>query len=151
MRWGVTVYGHPVSWDSAYRTGLIPVSRKIAGRRVPVLNPDGTPKLIHRPRLTEEADQWKIDVITQVKPAIPSGWHPEGQIRVTIELFLLHDMDCDNATKLIFDGVQRAAKARGLKLDDMQFIPCYQPKVFVTSRMDAKTILTFDDEIGRHR
>ena len=137
MRWSVTIPGQPVSWDGAYRTGKMPV--KSAGR--PVFLPDGTPKMIHRPVLTAEAETWKNTVHLLVQAARPSRWAPAGQIRLLVELHLVRDMDDDNAMKLARDA---AAKAIGH--DDINFLVCTLSKEAGLPLRDARVVLTFDDE-----
>lgn len=141
MRWSVTIPGQPVSWDAAYRTGLIPVRRKIAGQRVSVLNDDGSRKMIHRPMLTAEAEQWKMDVYRLCTVAKPSRWRPEGQIRVEVVLRLVHDMDDDNAMKLARDAL-----ASAIEHDDINFLMTTKSKSSGYLLRDACVILTIDDD-----
>jgi len=129
VKWSVEIFGQPVSWDDAYRTG-----RRELG--------DG--RIIHRPILTDRASKYRDDCVTQIQPRIPSGWMPTGQVRVFVHLFLLNDIDCDNATKLVFDAVERAV---GKPFNDRQLVPCYAPKEIVHDRQEARVILTFDDAI----
>ena len=157
MRWSVTIPGHPVSWDRAYRTAKMPISR----RGVPVLNEDMTPRLIHRPVLAPTAEIWKQNVQLLVQNAIPRRWQPSGQIRLLVELHLAEDMDDDNALKLARDAASRAivdhlmrtgaepkdARRRG---DDMNFLVCTLSKEVVPLR-DARVVLTFDDDISHPR
>ena len=143
MRWSVTIPGQPVSWDAAYITGKMPVKR----RGVPVLNGDGSPKMIHRPVLSREASQYRDDVQFLVQPARPSKFRPTGQIRVIVDLYLTDDIDCDNATKLVFDGVERAF---GKPFNDRQILPCYRVKELVDHVRDARVELTFDDDPRSH-
>lgn len=141
MRWSVTIPGQPVSWDAAYRTGLIPVRRKVAGQRVAVLNPDGSKKMIHRPMLTAEAEQWKLDVYRLCTVAKPSHWRPEGQIRIEVVLRLAHDMDDDNAMKLARDAL-----ASAIDHDDINFLMTTKSKSSGYLLRDACVILTIDDD-----
>jgi hypothetical protein len=142
MRWSVTIPGQPVSWDDAYITGKMPVKR----RGVPVLNNDGSQKMIHRPILTDEARTWRDDVQLLVQNARPSRFKPTRQIRVVIDLYLSNDIDCDNATKLVFDGIERAFDK---PFNDRQILPCYRRKEIVDER-HARVELTFDDDPNAH-
>ena len=137
MRWSVTIPGQPVSWDAAYRTGL----RMVVHGGKPVLRPDGTAKLIHRPVLTPEAKQWKRDVQLLAQAARPSNWHPRGQIRVLVELRLVNDMDDDNAMKLARDALHEA-----IGYDDIHFLMCTVSKKAGVSLRDACIKLTIDDD-----
>lgn len=135
MRWSVVIPGQPVSWDAAYRIGKMPVRRKDG----PVFNADGSRKFIHRPVKVDEAQVYQDTVQLLVQNACPSGWRPKGQVRVYVEMWLGEDIDCDNATKLLFDA---AAKAIGC--NDRQFIPCYW-KATGQNREAQGVRLIFDD------
>ena len=137
MKWSVVIPGQPVSWDAAYPIGKMPVRRKTG----PVLNEDGSQKMIHRPVKSIAAKVYQDDVIRLVTAAKPSGWVPTGQVRVAVSLHLAADIDCDNATKLVFDG---AATAIGC--DDKLFLPCYLRKEIGLDPFKAFVRLTFDDE-----
>jgi hypothetical protein len=141
VRWSVTIPGQPVSWDTAYRMGRMPVKR----RGVAVLNADGAQKTIHRPVMTDAGAIWKRDVQLLVQSAKPSKFKPTGQIRVIVDLYLSHDMDDDNAMKLTRDA---AAKALGL--DDIQFLVCTRTKEIVSDHRHARVELTFDDNPRSH-
>jgi hypothetical protein len=134
----VELPGQPVSWDAAYPIGKMPVNRKSG----PVLNADGTRKFIHRPVKSDEAKIYQEGVQTLVQTAKPSGWLPTEQLRVEVYLYLSEDIDCDNATKLVFDA---AAKAIGC--NDRLFVPCYARKIIGLPRWDAKVRLVFDDQV----
>lgn len=140
VRWSVTIPGQPVSWDAAYVIGKMLVKR---GGAV-VHHPDGRPKVIHRPVMTKEGQQWKDDVQLLVQTAKPSKWKPVGQIRLIVDLYLSSDMDDDNAMKLTRDA---AAKAMGI--DDMRFLSCTRTKEIVDGH-HARVELTFDDDPQAH-
>ena len=141
MRWDVWLPGQPVSWDSAYPMGKMPVRRKSG----PVLNADGSQKMIHRPVKSDAAKVYQEGVQTIVQNAKPSGWLPNEQVRVLVDLYLMEDIDCDNATKLVFDA---AAKAIGC--NDRLFLPCYRLKTPGVSFSKAGVRLTFDDDERSH-
>lgn len=143
MRWDVQIPGQPVSWDAAYITGKMPVKR----RGVPVLDDEGNQKTIHRPILTKEAAAWRDTVQYIVQVTKPSKFKPTGQIRVIVDLFLSADLDCDNSTKLVFDGVERAF---GKPFNDRQILPCYRTKEIVENPNHACVVLTFDDDPRSH-
>jgi len=142
VSWTVTIPGQPVSWDAAYRTGYVPVRRKVAGQRVPIYGADGRPKVIHRPVLTTEAEQWKSDVYRLCVNAKPSRWVPTGQLRIEAELRLVHDMDDDNALKLARDAL-----ASAIGYDDIHFLVTTKSKVAGYQLRDACVILTIS-EVG---
>lgn len=130
------VPGSPVSWDAAYRTGKVYLKADASGAR----------RSIHRPVKTDEAAQYQNDVVLLTKVARPSLWAtPTDQTRVRVELYLVNDIDCDNATKLAFDA---AAKAIGC--NDKLFVPCYARKVVGVRPQDARVVLTFDDDLDVH-
>jgi len=137
MQWSVTIPGQPVSWDAAYRTGRMPVKR---GGRL-VLNEDLTPRYINRPVLTDDARVWKETVFTLARLAKPSGWKPEGQIRVLFDLRLAEDMDDDNACKLARDAL-----AEAIGHDDRHFLACTRSKTVGRSLYAACVIITVDTD-----
>jgi len=141
MRWDVWLPGQPVSWDAAYPIGRMPVNRKSG----PVYNADGSRKFIHRPVKSDDAKVYQEGVQIIVQTAKPSGWLPVEQVRVLVDLYLMEDIDCDNATKLLFDA---AAKAIGC--NDKLFVPCYAPKVIGVPFSAAGVLLTFDEDLGAH-
>jgi hypothetical protein len=142
VRWDVWLPGQPVSWDSAYPMGKMPVRRKSG----PVLNADGSQKMIHRPVKSDAAKVYQEGVQTIVQAAKPSRWLPTEQVRVFVDLYLMEDIDCDNATKLVFDA---AAKAIGC--NDRLFLPCYRIKIAgYPDRGQVGIRLTFDDDAGTH-
>lgn len=140
MRWGVTIPGQPISTNHAYRTGRMNVSRK----GTPVLNADGTPKVIHRPVKTPEAQQYHDDVLLLARNAKPSRWEPVGQIRVVIDLFLTRDMDADGCLKVLLDGL-----ADGIGVNDKMFLPTVRSKEAGVPLRDARVVLTIDDDTSR--
>lgn len=125
MRWSVTIPGQPVSWDHAYKTGRVPARGGV---------------MIHRPVKTEKASTYQQDAQLIVQAAAPSGWAPPGRVRMIVDLFLAHDMDDDNAMKLLRDAVQRATG-----VDDMKFLSCTRRKEVVDDPRDARIVLTFED------
>jgi hypothetical protein len=135
MTWSVTIPGQPISWDAAYRTMKLPVRRRTG----PVLNEDGSQRMIHRPGKTDEAAQYQRDAQLVIQAAAPSGWAPQGQVRMVVDLYLSHDMDDDNALKLVRDAVQKATG-----VDDIRFLSCTRKKEIVSER-DARIVLTFVD------
>lgn len=136
MKWRVTIPGQPVSWDDAYRTMKMPVRRKTG----PVLNDDGSQKMIHRPGKTDAAAAYQRDAQLIIQTAAPSGWNPPGQVRMVVDLYLSHDMDDDNAMKLLRDAVQKATG-----VDDMRFLACTRRKEVVDDPYQARIVLTFED------
>jgi hypothetical protein len=134
-KWSVTVPGQPVSWDAAYKT----MRRPVVGRKGPVLNADGSQKMIHRPGKTDEAAEYQRGAQLVIQAAAPSGWSPPGQVRMVVDLYLSHDMDDDNAMKLLRDTVQKATG-----VDDMRFLACTRRKEIVSAN-DARIVLTFED------
>jgi len=139
MRWSVTIPGQPVSWDAAYTTGRMPVRRK----GVQVYNTAGEAKYINRPIKTDAAAQYQRDVQLIVQAAKPSGWHPEGQIRLTVDMILSHDMDDDNALKLARD-----AFARAIDYDDIHFLVCTRSKEVSDDPRLTSITITVDDNTG---
>ena len=131
MSWSVTVPGQPVSWDHAYITGRVPVRT----------TPEGGGKIfVHRPVKTSKAARYQQDAQYIIQAAVPTGWKPTGQVRMIVDLYLVHDMDDDNALKLVRDAVQRATG-----VDDIKYLSCTRLKEVVSDPRDARIVLTFDD------
>lgn len=131
MTWSVTIPGQPVSWDHAYKTGKVP--GRFVGR-------DGEKLMIHRPVKTDKAAQYQRDAQLIVQAAAPSGWNPPGQVRMIVDLYLVDDMDDDNALKLLRDAVQKATG-----VDDMKYLSCTRTKEVVDDPRTARIVLTFVD------
>ena len=132
----MTIPGQPVSWDAAYPIGKMPVRRKTG----PVLNEDGSQKMIHRPVKSDAAKVYQQDAQLIIQAAAPSRWSPPGQVRMFVDLYLINDMDDDNALKLLRDTVQRATG-----VDDMRFLSCTRRKEVVSDPREARVVLTFED------
>lgn len=64
-------------------------------------------------------EQYQNDVVFLCRAARPSGWRPEGQIRIEFEFHLGRDADCDNLIKALQDAV-----AMALGINDRNFLPC---------------------------
>ena len=136
MSWSFTVPGQPVTTNHAYRTGKMPVKR--GGRQV--MNADMTPKVIHRPVLTDEGKTWRDAVQTIAQISKPSRWRPSGQLRVIIDLRLADAQDADGSLKLILDGLKRA-----IDYDDKHFLPCVRSMESGRPLRDACVIVTVED------
>lgn len=130
MTWSVTIPGQPISWDHAYKTGRTPARNTRSGERL----------WIHRPVKTDKAATYQQDAQLIIQAAAPSRWSPPGQVRMFVDLYLAHDMDDDNALKLIRDAVQRATG-----VDDMRFLSCTRRKEVVSDPREARVVLTFED------
>jgi len=108
VSWKVTIPGQPPSSNHAYK-----VVRIKRGGGVP----------FHTLAKTAEATAYQQGVRLIVAAAKPSGWRPEGQIRLRYRLFLDRDIDCDNVSKILNDAI-----ARALDVNDKIFLPCYEHK-----------------------
>jgi hypothetical protein len=137
VRWYCTVPGRPVSLNKAYRTALVPVKRK----GVPVLLPDGTPKLIHRPILTPEAERWRDACQMLMQAARPSAFRPvqPARIRVRWTFYVTTLIDSDNLEKLPADGLKRA-----IDYDDRYFNQCVQDVIVVSDPREARVEMVVD-------
>lgn len=101
VTWSVTIPGQPPSWNHLYirRRGTSGLA-KAAG-----------------------VETFQTNVVYLVRSARPSGWRPEGFVRVNYRLFLKRDIDADNILKALNDAI-----ARALGTDDRYFLPCVQSK-----------------------
>jgi hypothetical protein len=112
----VTVPGQPPSVNHLYET----VFRT---------RPDGT-RYKGRKR-SDDANNYARDVWGSVRAARPRGWiAPRYQAReglglifIDVYLYLLHEADADNLSKILCDGIKLA-----LNCDDKQFLIRFQHK-----------------------
>jgi len=76
-------------------------------------------------------------VVLLARQARPSGYRPDGQIRVTYSFYLKRDADCDNLIKAIQDSL-----AIALDINDKMFLPCTLHKS--TGHLLPHTIITVE-------
>jgi len=86
-------------------------------------------------------ESYQLGVVYLVREARPSGWRPEGQIRLRYELLLKRDIDADNVLKALNDAI-----AKALGTDDRYFLPCIETKI-----VDGRFSPRIDIEIGNVR
>lgn len=122
--WTFTVPGQPPSVNHGYRivkqfrkNGTIPF-RTIA--------------------LTPEAVAYKEYAMLIVRAAKPSGWIPEGQIRLSYRIYLASRQDADNSLKFLNDAI-----AAALNVNDDRFLPCVMSKEIVPAK-DARVEVTIE-------
>lgn len=115
MTWSFTVEGQPVSWNAAYRIGLI--NRTGRGGRLR-LGRGG--EVIERRTIikTDEAKAYTELAAWRAKAACPPGWRPTGLVVIEFTYYLGADIDCDNVMKLIDDGIEDATG-----VNDRWFLP----------------------------
>ena len=137
MRWRVTIPGNAVSLDSAYRTGRMAVFR----RGVPVLNEDGTRKMIHRPVLDSKAERWRDDCQLLMQNAMPRSFQPTEKIRIRWKFYLTRIIDSDNLIKLPSDALQRATG-----INDSRFLHCIEDVIVVSDPREARVEVVIDSD-----
>lgn len=114
--WECVIQGQVISWNEAYR-----VARKTGVAK------NGRSYEHHGIFKTDEAAQFQLDCIRQIKPQVPSGWKPEGLfIRMTYGFYLVNDMDASNCLKLVED-----AFAKAVGINDRWYLPCVEGKWIV--------------------
>ena len=111
MSWKVTIPGQPPSVNHGYR-----IIQQFRRGKVPY-------KTIG---LTPEVTAYKEYAYLITKTAKPSGWAPEGQIRIQYRLFLANRQDADNSLKFLNDAI-----ASALNVNDDRFLPCVISKEIV--------------------
>lgn len=102
MAWTATVYGQPPSVNHIYT--------RVRGH---------WDRMAKVPRVAT----YQAGVVPVIRTAKPSGWRPEGQIRITYDFFLVRDADCDNMLKILNDAISVA-----LDINDRMFLPCVRSK-----------------------
>ena len=130
MRFFVSIPGQPVSVDHAYKTGSVWIVDRSGNRRS-----------VRRPIITDEAVAWRDTVLTLVRLAKPSKWKAEGQIRISIGLYLSRNIDDDNTLKLIYDGI-----AAALDRNDRDFVHCVIHKESGLKLKDAHVELEINSD-----
>lgn len=125
MIWSVTLPGQPPTLNSLYTV----VPRKAKDGR----SYTGIGK-------SREARRWHDDMLNVIRSACPSRWAPTGQIRLSIRLFLTHDIDADNVLKVLSDAIQKATE-----VNDKLFLPCVISKEIVDLN-HARVEVTLDDD-----
>jgi len=108
MTWGFTLWGQPPSVNRMYEPAW-----KTAN--------DG--RMYKGKRLSDVAAKYRDDAVLIIQAAKPSGWAPEGQVRIYWAFYLNNETDCDNAMKLIHDAIQKATG-----IDDKRYLPCVLSK-----------------------
>lgn len=84
MSWSFVIPGHPPSVNKIYR-----------------LTPTGLSK-----RAVVVEYQTKAALV--IRSARPSGWAPEGFIRIVVSIFVTRHVDSDNILKTLMDAIQQA-------------------------------------------
>lgn len=111
--WSVDLPGQPSSGNE-----LEVVSRFRRGRDGSNIRYSGIQK-------RDEVKAYQAGIIPIIKVAKPSRWAPPpGLIRVTYDLYLARDMDCDNISKVVGDALKVA-----IQIDDKMFMPTFRSKV----------------------
>lgn len=108
MSWRFVLHGQPPSVNHLYENAwkVDRGGREYKGRR-----------------LTDVAVKYRDDAILVIRSARPSRWAPEGQVRILWDIFLAHDIDCDNAMKVVHDAIQKATE-----INDSRYLPCVMSK-----------------------
>lgn len=115
MRWGFVVEGQPVSWNSAYRVGMVRRTGRGGRLRLDALGRPVDKRTIVK---TDEAKAY-VDLVTyRARRAVPRDWSPIGLVVIELYYYLGRDVDCDNVMKLVDDGIQAATG-----VNDQWFLP----------------------------
>ncbi len=128
MRWTFEVEGQPVSWNAAYRIGVV---GRPGGR--------GTFRTIIK---TDEAEAYTDLATVRCREAKPSGWQMPVDRLVIIEyrLHLGRHMDADNILKLTNDGI-----AAALGVNDKWFLPRVMSSEWGLRADQRRVEITVDD------
>lgn len=118
MSWQVTIPGQAMSVNHIY---------------VPVWRFDRRGRRFRARALSNDAQAYFDSAVYLIKAAKPSGWSPEGQIRVVFDLYLQRDLDCDNAMKLVSDAIEAATR-----INDSRFLHCTRSKTTGLSLSQAR-------------
>jgi Holliday junction resolvase RusA-like endonuclease len=72
----------------------------------------------------QAVQDYQDGIIPLIRVAKPSRWAPAGLLRLTYDLYLARDMDCDNISKTVGDAIKVA-----IQIDDKLFMPTFRTKV----------------------
>lgn len=100
--------GEPPSWNHAYRDVIIKTK---AGKS-------------YRTRAkTPAATAYQVLTTLRTKEAMPPGWTPSEQLRISYAFYFKRARDADNSLKMLNDAI-----AKGLGVNDSRFLPCVRSK-----------------------
>jgi Holliday junction resolvase RusA-like endonuclease len=125
VRWGFTIPGQPPSWNHSYQItkrytrGSVPYST--LSKKEVVVDYQRSARLI-------------------IRSARPSGWGPEGMVRVYYTFWLARDIDCDNILKAVNDAL-----ASAIGCDDSVFLPCVIWKTIGVPKTEARIEVAVED------
>lgn len=72
----------------------------------------------------QTVQDYQDGIIPLIRVAKPSRWVPTGLLRLTYDLYLSRDVDCDNISKTVGDAIKVA-----IQIDDKLFMPTFRTKV----------------------
>jgi Holliday junction resolvase RusA-like endonuclease len=84
-------------------------------------------------------EDWQTKVAQIVRVARPSGWAPQGQVRLVFDFHLNREADLDNLFKALLDAI-----AAALGVNDRIFLPCARSKTKVATA-DERIVITVSD------
>lgn len=131
MKWRVVVYGQPPTTNKMYSAKMRSIWRD--GVRFNV------PQMVKNPKV----EKYQNDAILQIQSARPSGWRPDGFIRLRFWLYLSTNIDADNTLKALTDAIQTA-----IKVNDSWFLPCVESKEWGLHPRDARVEIELEDIPG---
>lgn len=100
--------GEPPSWNHSYRDVVIKTK---AGRS-------------YRTRAkTPAATAYQVLTTLMAREAVPPGWEPADQLRISYAFYFSRARDADNALKMLNDAI-----AKGIGVNDSRFLPCVRSK-----------------------
>lgn len=130
MSWSFVIPGQPPSWNKSYH-----IVTQYRRRR------DGGNQGYSTLAKVQTVIDYQNRAIPLIRSARPSHWAPEGQIRVIWDIYLGHDVDCDNLMKCVHDAIETATN-----INDGRFLPCARSKTIGVSPREARIEITIVDE-----
>ena len=129
MSWGFEIPGQPLSWNQAYRVGVI--NRRAYNRAS------------HQVRTiikTDEAVAYTRLAAAKAAEARPSRWAPSDLVVVEFYYYLGRDIDCDNVMKLVNDGIEAATG-----VNDKWYLPRAMSKVTGLRPSERRVLVRIED------
>jgi Holliday junction resolvase RusA-like endonuclease len=100
---------------------------------------DGSKQSFSTLAKTQSLVDYQSKMVLIVRSARPSGWKPEGWVRVHYAPFLVRHIDADNLLKAINDVIEWATG-----VDDKWYLPSFEEPVIGVAEKDARVEITVE-------
>jgi Holliday junction resolvase RusA-like endonuclease len=129
VTWSFVIPGQPPSVNKSYHITEQGGIRK-----------DGTPYTYRTLSKYKKIVDWQASAAMIIRAARPSGWKPEGFIRISIVFYVTRHIDADNTLKSLHDAIQTATG-----INDRWYLPCVEMMFTGVRPQDARVVVTISD------